>query len=229
MRTTKTIRELKKSGFIRIGQTEYFINNTGICYNRATDKTSQPTKIKTECGIITKKAAILWAFKHQPPRKKSKIRHKNGNIKDFAPDNLEYVTKITAKPEILDIDGLTTAIKKYIYVSKGFRANKDKQETRIYLKMIAEKYNFGEEWKKNPFFKVFQHYLNTFETIRETAKKNKLTAADTQKAITSQLNRLAKEINSTDRKELEPARKPRKKTIKTALKEWNEIIKEYQQ
>lgn len=227
MRTTKTIREIKKSGFIRIGQTEYFINNTGICYNRATDHQHQPNNIKTESGLITREAAVLWAFKKQKPRKNAKTRHINGNIKDFAPENLEYVTKITAKPEILDIDGLTTAIKKYIYVSKGFRANKDKQETRIYLKMIAEKYNFGEEWKKNPFFKVFQHYLNTFETIRETAKKNKLTTADTQKAITSQLNRLAKEINSTDRKELEAVTKKRKKTIKTALKEWNETIEQY--
>lgn len=226
MRTTKTIRELKKSGFIRIGQTEYFINNAGICYNRATDKTSQPTNIKTECGIITRKAAILWAFKHQPPRKNSKIRHKNGNIKDFAPDNLEYATKIREQPEKLNTDGLTKAIRKYIYVPKGFKADIKQKETRLYLNILADMYFFGDDWK-SPFYKAFQHYLKTLETIRETAKKYNLTETDTAKAIKTQLNKLANEINSTDRKELEAATKKRKKTIKTALKEWNETIKQY--
>ena len=221
----KTIRELKKAGFARIGETDLFINPSGLVYNRQTDKTSRHKRLKIADNqpTISRAAAVLWTFKNQPPRPKQQIVFKDGDRNNLNPANLKY-TSIGVKEVVLNTADLYLAIRKYITVNEKWRFDIRTIETRLYLSVLAEINKFSYVWDSAENTEVVKEYLNGFETIRKISKKHGLTVRDTRNLIYDLLNRMAKGLNSRKNEILPTAKRiTEKQRTKQALKDWHEI------
>lgn len=223
----KTLQELRKAGFCRIGKTPLFIDNNGNVYNMELQTARRrPRYIATDSEKIRLEAAILWAFKNEPPRRNKTIIYKDGNKNNLNPDNLKYRSLGDLQKTELNTKGLYEAIRKVCFVDRLFKVDIKQIETRVYLQIITEKY--GYILKKTQHNEVFESYVNEFETITQTANRHKITVRDTQTIINNCINEITTTINNEKEKMLPTVKKPTyKQKLKSTLKEWNKLINDY--
>jgi hypothetical protein len=177
-----SISELQKQGFKKTQISGLYVSKVGKAYNYTSNRllttTAKGTIIINGKGYNFVKL-ILETFCKIPVRS-GQINFINGNVKDFAFENLEYKTTIKQPPPVAT--DLIKCIRLYFEVDK--KLNKNSLITKYYLYEIIKKRGFELKYKgldfdlfleyaKNDFWILSNNQKNTFDKFNYTATNGK--------------------------------------------------------
>ena len=222
-RRKQVIADLKKQGFRRIPETDFFINDKGQTMIYPKNQPESRARLTLNGKTIRIEKVVLWIFKGEAIRG-GKIVHIDGNTANNSPENLKYKTlgTLTAAPVNVNRHDLLTAIRCFFIVEKTFKARTNDYQTRAYLQEIIRKRS-NYKGKPTQFETIFFDwcYCWTCEplTNKQIAEKYGLTLLEAKTLIAKQLNEFTAAIIKdleNGKLDLFPYYKPKRKPAEKA-------------
>ena len=227
------IQDLQEKGFKHTKlYPNLLINANGVIYNLNTRKELKADHRNTVHITGGKRLSVprlvLFAFRNEPIREKSRIKYIDGNRSNLNLSNVEYI-RIYENSRKTDVnaENLRTAIRCYFEVPKRYTV-KDHIVTRMYLVQIIRKRCFYSENYERFGLDVFKSYMKgCVNNVKAVGKEHEMNFKDVQIIVNEFINLLTSDILADLEIGILKVKnyQPRPKTKTQAIREYNERLK----